>query len=343
MKIHSKVIDTVAKVFDGHFLTREEIIHLLKITPHSTEAGFVVASANEINRMASKGKAEVHAQIGLNLSPCPNNCSFCAFAAKNKVFTRINELNIEEVTQLALKAEREGANALFFMSTGDYPFSKFITISQEIRKKLKPHTVMIANIGDFGNKEARRLKDAGYTGIYHAVRMGEGRDTDIDPRTRLNTVIAAHDAGLLVGTCVEPVGPEHSIDEISEKILIGRDLKPCFSGAMRRISIPNSDLEKHGMISLYRMAYLVAVVRLAMGRDLTGNCTHEPNILGATAGANLFWAEVGTNPRDTEVDTSKGRGLNVQSCIEMLKEADFDVLKGPSIIYSENNRAKSEE
>ena len=39
-----------------------------------------------------------------------------------------------------------------------------------------PETVMIANIGDFGYGEAKQLKDAGYTGIYHAVRMGEGRD-----------------------------------------------------------------------------------------------------------------------------------------------------------------------
>ena len=112
-------------------------------------------------------------------------------------------------------------------------------------------------------------------------------------------------------------------------------MKPCYSGAMRRITIPGSEMEKYGMISEYRMAFLVAVVRLAMGRDLVGNCTHEPNMLGATAGANLFWAEVGTNPRDTEVDTSKGRGLDVRSCTEMFKEADFEMLKGPSIIYSE--------
>jgi len=95
--------------------------------------------------------------------------------------------------------------------------------------------------------------------------------------------------------------------------------------------------EKYGMISEYHMAFLVAVVRLAMGKDIIGNCTHEPNVLGATSGANLFWAEVGTNPRDTEIETSKGRGLDIMSCIEMFNEADFDMLHGPSVIYSENN------
>jgi biotin synthase len=104
---------------------------------------------------------------------------------------------------------------------------------------------------------------------------------------------------------------------------------------MRRITIPGSELERYGMISEYRLAFLVAVVRLAMGRDLIGNCTHEPNLLGAMAGANLFWAEVGTNPRDTESETSKGRGMDVKSCIEMFKETDFNIFQGPSVIYRE--------
>jgi len=86
------------------------------------------------------------------------------------------------------------------------------------------------------------------------------------------------------------------------------------------------------------LAFLVAVVRLAMGRDLVGNCTHEPNLLGAMAGANLFWAEVGTNPRDTEVETSRGRGLDVKSCVKIFKEADFNVIQGTSVIYREPSK-----
>ena len=336
MQVNPEVSDMVEKILDGHLLTHGEILFLLEIPLHSPDAGYVMACADTVNRTASNGKGEVHAQIGVNLSPCPNNCSFCAFAAKNSVFKKSNELGVQDVIQMAVRAEKEGANALFFMATGDYPFSRFVEISQEVRKALRPNAVMIANVGDFNHQEAKQLKEAGYTGIYHAVRMGEGTDTKIDPQTRLDTVRAAQDAGLLVGTCVEPIGPEHSGEEIAEKILIGRDMKPCYSGAMRRISIPGSEMEKYGMISEYHMAYLVAVVRLAMGRDLIGNCTHEPNTLGATAGANLFWAEVGTNPRDTEADTSKGRGLDVISCTEMFKEADFEILQGPSIIYSEN-------
>jgi biotin synthase len=94
------------------------------------------------------------------------------------------------------------------------------------------------------------------------------------------------------------------------------------------------------MISEYRLAFLVAVVRLAMGLEIRGTCTHEPNVLGATAGANLFWAEAGSNPRDTEAETSRGRGLGVETCSDMFRQADFEPLQGPSVIYRQTNPEK---
>jgi biotin synthase len=332
------VRDSISKVFDGQLLTKNDLIYLLRIPLQSVEAGFVIAAANALNRAVSNSMAEVHAQIGINLSPCPINCSFCSFAVENKIFKNNIELNNTQIIEAALNAEATGANAIYLMSTGDYPFDKFIDLSTEVRSNLQPDTITIANIGDITFSQAKELKAVGYTGIYHALRMGEGRDTNIKPETRLNTLNVARDAGLLIGTCVEPIGPEHSIDEIVEKILIAREVQPCFSGAMRRITIPGSKLEKYGMISEYHLAYLVAIVRLAMGKNLIGNCTHEPNKLGAASGANLFWAEVGTNPRDTKIETTKGRGVDIHSCAAMFMDVDFDLLQGPSQIYSSNNR-----
>jgi biotin synthase len=82
------------------------------------------------------------------------------------------------------------------------------------------------------------------------------------------------------------------------------------------------------------MALILAVIRLALGESIRGNCTHEPNVLGAFAGANLLWAEVGSNPRDTIKDTEKKRGMSVKNCISILKEAEWKVLKGPSQLYA---------
>ena len=109
------------------------------------------------------------------------------------------------------------------------------------------------------------------------------------------------------------------------------------SSAARRISIPGTRLAtEHGMIPELRMAQIVAVTRLGLPRTITGNCTHEPCVIGAAAGANLLWAEMGANPRDTEEDTEKGRGVDAEKCRRIFWEAGCAVLSGPSRFFEKN-------
>ncbi|HMK49967.1 MAG TPA: radical SAM protein [Thermodesulfovibrionales bacterium] len=325
--------DIINKSLDGIPLKKEEIAALFEIPIFSEESAMILAASRKKSEKASNSLAEVHAQVGLNIAPCPKNCSFCAFAARNKVFHEKIEIPVEEAVQKARQFETDGANAVFVMSTADYPFEKFIETSQEIRRSLLPGTVLVANVGDFTGEQARKLKTAGFSGIYHAVRLGEGRDTGIQVKTRLETFRNAKEAGLLLGTCVEPVGNEHTVDELVEKTIITRDSNPVFSGSARRIPIPNTKAAEYGIVSEAKMAHILAVVRLALGIEVAGNCTHEPNVIGAAAGANLLWAEAGSNPRDTEEDTEGRRGMTVKDCIRVLEEAEWRVLKGPSKFY----------
>ncbi len=318
---------------DGAVLNEAEIARLFRIPLFSEESAVVLSAARQKSERAGSGLAEVHAQVGLNAAPCPKNCLFCAFAATNKIFTEPSALAVEEAVSQARRFEEDGANAIFVMSTADYPFDRFVEVSREIRKSLRPETVLIANVGDFDRQQARRLKDCGFTGIYHAVRLGEGRDTSIPVQRRLDTFLHAREEGLTLGTCVEPVGREHTVEELVEKTIITREAKPVYSGSARRIPIPGTRLARHGIVSEARMAHILAVVRLALGYDVPGNCTHEPNVIGAAAGANLLWAEAGSNPRDTEAKTENKRGMTVQECIKALEEAEWEVLKGPSVFY----------
>ena len=113
-----------------------------------------------------------------------------------------------------------------------------------------------------------------------------------------------------------------------------RGFNPAFSGAARRIPIPGTAIAKRGVINEWRMAQIVAVTRLGMPRSVMGNCTHEPCTVGAIAGANLFWAEVGANPRDIEEKTEEGRGETVHSCQSIFHESNWDVWTGPSRYYN---------
>lgn len=322
------------KALGRALLSANEIRELFAVPSLSEEACHIQWASRFISEKAVE--AEIHGQVGVNTSACPCNCRFCSFAASYGIFKENRVSDLEYIIEQCLQLQEQGANAIYLMATANMNFADFLNIAGEVRLKLNPESIMIANVRDFDYYEGLALKDAGFTGIYHAIRLGEGEVTRISPGKRLETVQAAKKVGLKVGTCVEPVGPEHSLDELVEKTIIAREIEPVFSGAARRISIPGSDLEQYGMVSEASMAHILAVVRLAMGPGISGNCTHEPNTPGAIAGANLFWAEAGFNPRDTVEKTEASRGFDMKKCQDIFKEAELPVLQGPSVFFARN-------
>ena len=132
------------------------------------------------------------------------------------------------------------------------------------------------------------------------------------------------EVGLRWMNCVEPVGPEHSHEEIVDLMFLARRYEATYSGIMRRINFPGSPMTPYGMISELEMAKMVAVSRLVMGTVPRAHCTHEPHSASLLAGANLFFPEVGASPRDGEVDTEKGRGHSVTHCHVLQKEMEWN-------------------
>jgi biotin synthase len=323
----------VQKAINGDLVSRDELIELFGTPLFSKESGLILSAGRMMSQEACQYSAEVHAQVGLNISPCPRNCKFCSFAARNNLFKEQWNLPVEEVLTKIKSFETDGANALYLMATAQYPFEKFLEMGQEVKKILNPETILIANIDDFSKKQALQLKDAGFFGIYHALRLGEGKDSTIAPRKRLETFRNAKEAGLVLGTCLEPVGPEHTVEELVEHTMITREAEPAYGGAARRIPIPGTELYRYGLVSEARMAHILAVVRLGLGYSIPGNCTHEPNSIGAAGGANLFWAEAGSNPRDTDKETEGKRGMTVKDCRKIFLEAEWQVLEGPSKFF----------
>jgi biotin synthase len=331
-----EIYDLMKKAKNGEQMGREELIQLLSLSPDSPESYLVMAEANRISKELTENKAEIHAQLALNLASCHCNCMFCAFAKSNGVFTEETRLKPEEAVIYAQQFEKDGANAIFVMTTAQYPFGMFLEISREIRNSLEPYTVLIANVGDQSLANAKKIKDAGYQGVYHALRLREGIDSGLSPQKRKESIYNFQEAGLKVGTCVEPVGPEHTNEELADMMLFTASFNPAYSGAARRIPIPGTGIAERGTISELRMAQIVAITRLAVPRTVLGNCTHEPCTLGGIAGANLFWAEVGANPRDTKKKTEEGRGETVETCHKIFYECGWDIYKEPSRYYSNN-------
>lgn len=330
----SKIKELLRKSREEGFLTKSELVQILSYPADSSENYRVMAEANRLSKELTQNQAEVHGQLALNLGPCLGNCQFCSFAQTNGIFKEETRLSPEQAVLYAKQFESEGANAIYIMSTAQFSFDLFIEMSQEIRRNLRAKTLMIANVGDQSLERATQIKEAGYSGVYHAVRLREGLDTTLSPQARKNSIRNFQEAGLGVGTCVEPVGPEHSNEELAEAILFTGSFKASFSGAARRIAIPGTQMASRGMITELRLAQIVAVTRLGVPRNVLGNCTHEPCTLGAMAGANLFWAEAGANPRDVEKRTENGRGETVGICKRIFRESNWETWDGPSRYYN---------
>lgn len=324
----------IEKSRSAEMLRRDELVYLLGFPPDSAESYRVMAEAARVSKELSWGKAEVHAQFALNIGPCNCDCLFCSFAGCNDIFKTTSELTVEEAVHRAHEFEAQGANAIYVMSTAQYAFERFLETASEIRRNVKPETVLIANVGDISLKNAIRLNDTGFAGVYHALRLREGTDSGLSVSQRKTSIMHLKEAGLIVGTCVEPVGPEHSNEELAAMIEFTASFDPAFSGAARRIAIPGTVIASRGMITELRMAQIVAVTRLGVPRSVIGNCTHEPCTLGAVAGANLFWAESGANPRDITEKTEEGRGETIESCRQIFRESDWALYDGPSRYYA---------
>jgi len=337
-QLDGKVDEILKKAQNGERLATEAICALLNLELHSREVYAVMQVADQLSRERFRGKGESHFHIGVNTEPCPFNCRFCSLAEQAGIFTERIEFDESQIVQWARHAEANQADALNIMTTGTYSFDRLLEIGRLLVGAVG--VPLVANTRDITHKEGEELLAAGFMGAYHALRLGEGRDTPFSRERRMHTIHVFNDVGLLWMNCVEPVGPEHAKEEIAGLMLLARDYGAVYSGVMRRINFPGSPFERFGMITEREMARMVAVSRLVMGDVPRAHCTHEPHSASLLAGANLFFPEVGASPRDRQADTGKGRGHGIGRCREMFVEMGwnpdlpsncFDAVSGSSL------------
>lgn len=329
MNLPSTLSSILDRALDHRGPSRQECAYLLDLASDSLEAACLRAVADQCSRRRFHHEGIILGQVGVETFPCPANCRFCVFGRGHTTFPP-RRLSQDEVLfhARAFNAD-DDLYAFFIMLMHEYDFEDLLKTVETVRGAIPAHTQIVVNIGDFDRRQADELKAAGVGGAYHVLRLREGIDTDLNPDDRKRTIRAIRDAGLRWYYCCEPIGPEHTPDELAEQIFLGVEYG-CFQhAAMRRVSLPNSPLAHYGQISELRLAQVVAVVALAtLSCPETRNiAVHEPNLIGLTSGANVVYAESGANPRDAAEETSYGRGLDVAACKKMLYEAGFHALQ----------------
>lgn len=320
-RIAHPIDEILTKAADGDGITRDEALALMRVPTHSRETYGLMQTANQLSHQSFGDKGEIHFHIGVNVEPCPMDCRFCSLTQRAGIFRERLEFSQEQILFWAKTAEAQSADALNLMTTGSFPFERLLEIGRVLKREVS--VPLVANTRDIDHREGEMLLDAGFVGFYHAVRLGEGRDTPFKPERRIRTIRVLNDVGLLWMNCVEPVGPEHDIEEMVDLMMLARTHGAVYSGAMRRINFPGSPMEAYGMVSELELAKIVAVSRLVMGTVAKAHCTHEPHTTSLLAGANLLFPEVGSSPRDERADSSHGIGRGVDACSRMLRETGW--------------------
>ncbi|MEG0693146.1 MAG: radical SAM protein [Oscillospiraceae bacterium] len=311
-----------AKVDSNEFLTQQDAVALLKIDNQSTDFYRIISKANELSRREYRNKGYIFAQIGLNSAPCSGNCKFCSLAKDSFSIGSETYKGITDILAEAKTVIEQKADALFLMTTADFSIEKFLQIGAEVKALMPEHMKLVANIGDFDLDTAKRLRATGFTSVYHIVRLNEGIDTDIPVQTRIHTLDAIKAVGLEVIYCVEPIGPEHTYEQIADEMLRAREYHVDVMAAMRRVCVEHTPLQDKGEITELELTKIVAVARLVT-RPKTSMNVHEPMKMPLLAGVNQLYAEIGINPRDNTLETQNSRGFTISNVAKMLKEADY--------------------
>ncbi|MFW5707433.1 MAG: radical SAM protein [Bacteroidota bacterium] len=303
-------------------LSDEEILELLNIDIYSHDFYRLISLSNKQSRTNFSNKGLVFAQVGINAEPCSKNCRFCSMGMDHYSLDGEWRKDIATLKKELGRLQKYYFNDFFLMVTADYPVESFLEISRELKPLLNPGQRFVANMGDFDREMAKELKSIGYTGVYHINRLREGVDTLIEPQQRERTIEALKSAGLELYYCIEPIGPEHSYEELLFEIGRARDLQISVMAVMRRIPVPGTPLFDLGRISATELTKIVGVTNLVVKPSRAMN-VHEPTQMALLAGVNQLYAEVGANPRDTKSDTETNRGFTPDKAWDMLSEAGY--------------------
>ena len=330
-----KVTDIISRVQEGGAIDYDEALYLLALDEVSPEATAVRGAANDMVRARTGNAGIMWGQIGIDVYPCEADCQFCSFAKSTTFFTDHVTIPVEEVVERAKEFTKGGdLYGLWLMTMNTYDEDYYLDVIRQVRAAIPESTLLFSNIGDTDQEYFEKLKEAGLDGAYHVKRIGEGELTQIQPERREATIRAAHDAGLRVQDCCEPIGADTSNEAIATRLFEIKQRNEEYgihdgSGVMKRNSVPGTCFEgMENEITDMRLALIGAIQVFIMNdqADIPWFAIHEPNTVSLLSGGNAICAEAGFNPRDTAEDTAGHHGLDVPAVREMFYQAGFRTL-----------------
>ncbi|MGN1045244.1 MAG: DUF5714 domain-containing protein [Candidatus Methanomethylophilaceae archaeon] len=284
---------------DTDLLTKEDLVRMLLLDPDSDECAYLGSKARGIARVKAKNKANISTAFGIDYQPCAASCRYCSFGSEWGLIS--GQYFMPDETIIALIRDRiaHGYRKFTLRTTEYYDIDRLCELGRRIRKEVGGDYLLSANTGELDAEQCAALKSAGFNSAYHTLHLGEGKDTRFDPETRVATMraIEASELNLTVG--IDPLGIEHTAEEIADRIMFLRtfDIKSMCS--MKRINPKGTPVEDLEEVSDRRVAQVAAVIRFATD----GMVSAVPiTRLAMDWGANGASIGTGANPRDDTHD-----------------------------------------
>ncbi len=313
--------EILERVLQTGYCTYHDACKLLSLDPESPEAAIVRRAAHTAALSWTGGKGSVWFAIGIDSAPCPNNCDFCSFGEKWGIVQGYWQLEPDSIVDLIKRHDAPGVGYIVLRTTDLYPLEQLMALAR--RTPPLKHARLVANIGDFSKGTALALHKAGFHMVYHALRLREGRDTQLVPEDRLRTMKAVTQSPLNLAALADPIGSEHSAQEIARSLLLHKKAGAVVQGAMARINVPGTPKADIPSINASKLAQITAVARLVAGPRVRDVCAHPPDACLLRSGANVIVVESGAIPRDRHPASDTWRGFSVNDALTLLHNAGF--------------------
>src|SRR5699024_4418262 len=161
-------------------------------------------------------EGRVWSAIGIDCRPCSMNCGFCAFGEKWGLIAEPHEWDDEAVIKAARAFVDEGASWVTLRTTEFYGLNRLCALAKKVRGAVPGGCGRVVWIACFGAVVAQAMPASGVDVVYHSLRLGDGRAPCFRPEDRKATLAAVRDSDLKLAHLVEPVGPEHTDEEIAD-------------------------------------------------------------------------------------------------------------------------------
>lgn len=315
------------KCLRGEVLTKDEIVSLLNIPVLSEEDMYLRRRARETAALKTADQGFIWCAVGMDFAPCEMNCRFCSFGSDWNVIKEARHVTKEEIIESVRRYAEGGAAYIVLRTTEFYDIEKLLDYIPKIRKEVPGDYVIILNTGELDDELAEKVAAGGVYGIYHALRLREGVDTPFDPAVRIKTMKSVSASSLKLISLTEPVGPEHSSEELADAFLNTVACRALIGGMMARFPVEGTPLGNTEMLSDDEIAHNIAVFRLSGGDVIKNICVHPASEQALSSGANVMVVECGAIPRDECFCESDWADTDMKKAAKMLESNGFILSK----------------